>query len=269
MEEIVYKASVGKRRDIILTLYREGPLTFVKLRNKLGLSASALLYELAALESLELVKREDTVIYLTKLGEKVASIISTMEPLETLSFLTVIGLRSFVVWLLLSPVLHITALILLTTWTLALVMGAMHNPPLVYLGVTYVGYNLPRTVTLSTAVALAVSMVSIALVLGIAYKTAKITPYKTVIGMTPLAIYPALHMTLVEIARQMQITQIFLSLEILLFISQLLTATVFATVYSIETGHSYEKSLLRTLVVFFIIPAMLYISPIVHAISPL
>jgi len=132
VERVIYGVAVGRRRDIVLLLQREGPLSLAKLRSSLGISASTLLFELSALESLGVIRREDSLVYLTELGEKVASIISTMEPLKSLNFLSVVGLRPLVVWLLMSPFLHIAASVLLMGWVAALMFGALQNPPLGY-----------------------------------------------------------------------------------------------------------------------------------------
>ncbi|MFN7105954.1 MAG: ArsR family transcriptional regulator [Pyrobaculum sp.] len=261
MERAIYGASIGRRRDLVLLLHKEGPLTLTKIRDKLRLSVSMLLFEVSALESLGVVKREDNVVYLTELGKRAASVISTIEPFRSLNFLSLIGLRPFVVWLLMSPYIYIVASVLIATWVITLLLGSLHNPPLTLLGVAYVGYYLPYSIKLSPFHSFIISTASIAIILAMAYVLAKITPHKAAIGVTPLVIYPALHLTLVQITQVVNMVELVTVSQILLFISLLLTAAVFATVYSFEMGISYENSLVRTLLIFFIIPALLYLLP--------
>ncbi|ACB40320.1 helix-turn-helix domain-containing protein [Pyrobaculum neutrophilum] len=264
MERVLYGVAAGRRRDIVLLLHREGPLTLAKLRAALGISASTLLFELSALESLGVVKREDSMVYLTELGERAASIIATAEPLKTLSFLSVVGLRPLVVWLLLSPYLHIAAYTLVIGWAAALAIGAFQSPPLALLGVAYVGYNLPISIGLSKTVSLAVSLLSIAALFLATYLLSKgrLAPPKTAVGLAPIALYPSLHLTLVHLAHMWELTHLITLSQVLLFIALLFTATIYAAVYSLEVGSTYEGVLVRTLLVFFVAPALLYLAPI-------
>lgn len=263
MDKVIHAVLIGKRRDLVLLLHRGGPQTLSKLRNSLGVSASSLIFDISALESLGVVKREDSLVYLTDLGVKVATIISTTEPMKSLSFLSIIGLRPFVVWLLVSPYLHVAALIVLATWLATLAFGAFLTPPLALLGVVYAGYYLPLSFKLSTEISLAVSLIS-ATVLTAAlnlYSRGRITLYKTAVGIAPLALYPSLHLTLVEIAKALEYSYVIVFSQILLFVALLLTASMLATVYSVEVGSPYESSLVYTLLIFFVGPALLHIFP--------
>ncbi|MFN3803624.1 MAG: ArsR family transcriptional regulator [Pyrobaculum sp.] len=261
MERAIYGASIGRRRDLVLLLHKEGPLTLTKIRDKLRLSPSTLLFELSALESLGVVKREDSMVYLTELGERVASVISAIEPFRSLNFLSLMGGRPFVVWLLVSPYIHFVASVLIATWVVTLLLGSLHDPPLTLLGVAYVGYYLPYSIKIGPLHSFIISTTSIALILAMAYVLAKIAPHKAAIGVTPLVIYPTIHLTLVQITQVANMVELVTVSQILLFILLLLTAAVFATVYSFEVGIAYENSLVRALLVFFVIPALLYLLP--------
>ncbi|ABL88034.1 transcriptional regulator, ArsR family [Pyrobaculum islandicum DSM 4184] len=248
----------------MLLLHREGPMTLTKLRTSLNISASVLLFELSALENLGVVKREESLVRLTDLGEKVASIISTLEPLKSLTLPPTASLRPLVIWLLLSPHLHITTLVILTTWILALIVGALQNPPLTLFGVTYVGYYLPLSIRLSIYHSLAISLSSIAVIILTTYilSRKRIKPLKTIVGVIPLALYPSTHLTLVQIAYSLEFVYLITLSQILLFLTLLLTATMYATMYSLEVGTTYEQTLIHALIVFFVIPALLYMIPI-------
>jgi Predicted transcriptional regulator len=264
VERVIYGVAVGRRRDIVLLLQREGPLSLAKLRSSLGISASTLLFELSALESLGVIRREDSLVYLTELGEKVASIISTMEPLKSLSFLSVVGLRPLVVWLLMSPFLHIAASVLLMGWVAALMFGALQNPPLALLGVAYVGYYLPLSLRLPLHYALALSLISAAALVVASHLLTRrrVTPLKAAVGLAPLALFPAVHLTLVYLAHTWEFPYLVTLSQILLFLALLLTATMYATVHSLEVGTTYEHTLIRTLLIFFVLPALFYLAPL-------
>jgi len=263
VERVIRGVLTGRRRDIILTLHREGPLTLSKLRNALKISSSTLLYELSALESLGVVKREDVVVYLTELGERVASIISTIEPLKSLNFLSLLGLRPLVVWFLFSPYAPVAAAAFLLSWIAALSFGALQDPPLTLLGIAYVGYYLPLSVKLEMQHALVISILSVALIFVAGYLASKrrLRPLSIVVGVLPLAIYPTVHMTLVQVAHATGVAYVISFSQILLFVSLLFTATVFATVYSLESGAPYESSLAYSLLLFFVAPALVYLFP--------
>jgi DNA-binding HxlR family transcriptional regulator len=264
VERVIYGVAMGRRREIVLLLHREGPMTLAKLRSSLGISASSLLFELSALESLGVVRREDSLVYLTELGEKVASILSTTEPLKSLSFLSVIGLRPLVVWLLISPYLRVATATLLLGWVVALVFGALQNPPLALLGVAYVGYYLPLSLGLSSHYALAVSLVSATALVTTSYflTRKRMTPFKATVGLAPLALYPSIHLTFVNLARMWELPYLVTLSQVLLFFALLLTATMYATVYSLEAGTAYEHALIRTLLIFYVVPALLYLVPL-------
>jgi len=221
------------------------------------------LFELSALESLGVVKREDSLVYLTELGEKVASIISTTEPLKTLNFLSVMSLRPLVVWLLMSPYLHFTMTTLLASWVATLVFGALQSPPLALLGVAYVGYYLPLSLRLSTPYALIISLVSTTTLLLASYLMTKkrVTPSKTAVGLTPLILFPTVHLTLVNLAKTWEFPYLITFSQTLLFLTLLLTATTYATVYSLEVGTTYERALIYALLIFFVLPALIYLIP--------
>ncbi|MCX8137299.1 helix-turn-helix domain-containing protein [Pyrobaculum aerophilum] len=267
VDRIIYGAATGKRRDIILLLHKEGPLTLSKLRATLGISPSTLLFELSALEKLGVVRREDSLVALTELGERVASIISTAAPLKSLDFISVLGLRPLVIWLLMSPRLTITASILLATWVIALVIGGLQNPPLSMIYVLYIGYYLPLSLGLSAPLSIASSLLSLTILISAVYFLShrKISPFKTAIGVFPIALYPAAHLTIVQIARSLEYTYLITVSQILLFVALLLTATVFASVYSLEVGTTYEASLVRALLLFFVIPSLFYLVPLHNA----
>ncbi len=264
MERVIYGASVGRRRDIILVLHREGPMTLAKLRAALGTSASTLLFELSALERLGIVKREESLVSLTELGEKVASIIATAEPLKSLNFLSVIGLRPLVVWLLMSPLLPAAAIVLLTGWIFSIVIGSLQNPSLSMIYVLYVGYYLPLSINLPPQISMAVSLLSLSgIILAIYLITnKKMSLYKTAVGVSPLSIYPATHLTLVQLARSLDYVYLITLSQILLFVALLFTAAIFATVYSLEVGTTYEAALARSLLAFFVIPSLFYLAPL-------
>ena len=261
MDRIIYAVLVGKRRDIVLLLHKEGPLTLSKLRNSLGISASSLIFEISALESLGVVKREDSLVYLTELGMRVANIISTTEPMKSLNILSIIGHKSFVVWLLISPHLRLVATLILSTWIFTLVLGSFLNPPLTLLGVVYTGYYLLLLIIYTPEISLLTSLTSAMFVIVALYlySRGKITPYKTVVGLAPLAIYPSLHLSLVQLAKALEYSYLIVFSQILLFITLLLSAFMLATVYSIEMGTPYESSLVYTLLIFFIGPALFHI----------
>jgi DNA-binding Lrp family transcriptional regulator len=264
VERVIYGVAMGRRREIVLLLHREGPMTLAKLRSSLGVSASTLLFELSALESLGVVRREDSLVYLTELGGKVASILSSTEPLKSLSFLSVIGLRPLVVWLLVSPYLRVAAAALLLGWVVALVFGALQNPPLALLGVAYVGYYLPLSLGLSSHHALAASLVSATALVATSYFLTgrKMTPFKAAVGLAPLALFPATHLTFVNLARVWEFPYLVTLSQVLLFFTLLLTATMYAAVYSLEVGTAYEHALIRTLLIFYVVPALLYLAPL-------
>ncbi|MEM0276231.1 ArsR family transcriptional regulator [Pyrobaculum sp.] len=264
VERVIYGAAMGRRRDIILLLHTEGPMPLAKLRDALKMSASTLLFELSALEKLGVVKREGSLVFLTELGERVASIISTVEPLKSLSFLSLAGLRPLVVWLLLSPLLPLAAATLLAGWVTALAVGSFLSPPLSMIYVMYVGHYLPSLLSLSPPLSLIVSLISVAgLLLGIySASRRRLGLSKIVAGLFPLAIYPTVHLALVWLAQTFELSYLVAISQVLLFVSLLLTATVFATVYSIEMGATYETSLIRSLLAFFVVPALLYLAPL-------
>ncbi|MEZ0319075.1 MAG: ArsR family transcriptional regulator [Pyrobaculum sp.] len=265
MERALYGSLVGGRRDIVLLLYKEGPMTLAKIRSRTSLSASSLLYELSVLESLGVIRREDTLVYLTQLGEKVASIISSATPLKSLNFLSLIGLRPLVVWIILSPFMRHASIVIMSAWLVSLVAGAYFaEPPLTLLGVMYyAGYSLPFSIRLTPQWSLALSLLSLFFLTTSMYflSRRKLTPSKIVIGLLPLALYPALHLAFVQAAIVTDTPHLITLSQILLFFMLLLTATVSATVYSIETASLYESVLIRTLLIFFVVPALVYLVP--------
>lgn len=260
VDQIIYGASIGKRREIVVTLYKGGPMTLAKLRDHLNMSPSTLLFELSALEALGVVKREDGLVRLTEIGEKAASIILTSEPLKELGLLHSIGLRPLVVWFLMSPHMNASALVLFATWLVALLLGALINPPLALVGVVYVGAFL-HPVKLGVF-SLPVSYTSVAVILTLIYILTgrKITPQKALVGLMPLALYPTVHLALYQLSETLG-TYLLLASQVLLFISMLLTASMFASVYSFEAGKPFEQSLVRSLLVFFIAPSLVYLIP--------
>ena len=169
------------------------------------------------------------------------------------------------VWIILSPFMRYASMAITATWLASLVAGAFAEPPLTFLGVMYyVGYSLPFSIRLTPPWSLALSLLSLFSITAAIYflSRRRLTPSKIVIGLLPLALYPAVHLALVQAAVVTDTPFLIALSQILLFFSLLLTATVSATVYSIETASLYESVLIRTLLVFFVVPALVYLVPL-------
>jgi hypothetical protein len=149
-------------------------------------------------------------------------------------------------------------------WVAALMFGALQNPPLALLGVAYVGYYLPLSLRLPLHYALALSLISAAALVVASHLLTRrrITPLKAAVGLAPLALFPAVHLTLVYLAHMWEFPYLVTLSQVLLFLALLLTATMYAAVHSLETGTTYEHTLIRTLLIFFVLPALFYLAPL-------
>nr|KJR74240.1 MAG: ArsR family transcriptional regulator [Thermoproteus sp. AZ2] len=239
MEDLVYRAAYGRRREVLLALYNGGPMTLNKLRAKLGASSSALLFDIAALEALGLIKREDGVIELTDRGAQLASIISSVAPLKSLSLFEALGLRPIVVYMLSSPYLRFIAVLLAILWAISLYPSGV-----ALVGVIYTGM-FPR------AISIPISLTSFALLISLIwlFNKRKANISHIIIGLFPLLLYPSL--ALLPLGN--------VALFALKFILLLFTCATLSTVASYDLGVKYEWALLIYLSAMFVFPILGYL----------
>lgn len=259
VEKALYGALVGRRREVVMALHRDGAATLARLREATGLSSSSLLFEISALESLGVLRREGNVVKLTPLGERVASALSSMQPLRGLDFLKLMGLRPLVVWLAFSPHLRPLAVLLVATWTAALVVSHLDGVHISLVGLIYVGRYLPMS--WGGYLGLPISAASVASILALSYLASgrALTPSRAVAGLIPMLLYPCVHLTLVDLYRATGAAFAVVLSQVLLPVAMLITAATFASVYSLEVGTPYEAALARSLMVFFVVPALAYL----------
>ncbi|MEL9991768.1 MAG: HTH domain-containing protein [Thermoproteus sp.] len=240
MENLIYKVAYGRRREVLLLLYSEGPATLNRLKDRLGVSASALLFDISALEALGLVRRDGNVVELTDKGAKIASILSSVGPLRELSVLEVLGLRPFIVAMLASPHLKITAALLLATWIVSVYLSREALVGVIYTDM----FNNIFIIILSSII----SLISI-LLLVYFLSGRRVDIVHTILGLFPLLIYPPISASIgnynVDYA--------------LKFVLLLLTCGTLATTTSYDVGSKYETTLLAYLSGMFVFPILIYL----------
>lgn len=240
MEDLIYRAAYGRRREILLILYSEGTVSLNKLRTRLGASSSALLFDISALEALGLVRRDGNIVELTDQGAKVASMLSSLTPLRGLSVLEALGLRPFVVPMLASPYLEIAVFILLALWGLSLYISRITLLGVIY---TSIFNNAFYTILISTT--------SLAIIMLLTYFLShrKVHIIHLIIGLFPLLIYPSISIV---------ISNYYFN-YIMKFILLIITCGTLATVTSYDTGFKYETTLLAYLSGMFVFPILIYL----------
>lgn len=239
MEDLVYRAAYGRRREILLALYNGGPMTLNKLRAKLGASSSALLFDVAALEALGLIKREDGVIELTDKGAQLVLVISSVAPLRSLPLFEALGLRPIVVYMLSSPYLRVIAALLAALWAISL-----YSSGVTLAGVIYTGM-FPRAISIPVSAA---SLALLVLLIWL-FNKRRAGVFHIVIGLFPLLLYPSL--ALLPLGN--------VALFALKFILLLLTCATLSTVTSYDLGVKYEWALLIYLSAMFVFPVLGYL----------
>lgn len=259
MEKALYGALVGRRREVVMAVYRDGAATLAKLREATGLSTSSLFFEISALESLGVLRREGNLVKLTPLGERVASAISSMQPLRSLDFLKLLGLRPLVVWLMFSPYLRPLSALMMATWVAIIVFSHVVDVPISLFGLVYVGRYLPLSG--GWPLGLPASAASMAAILAMSHVASRgaLGPSKAIIGIMPMLLYPPLHLSLVDLYRATEAAYLVVLSQALLPVAMLFTAATYASVYSLEVGTAYEAALARSLLLFFVLPALAYL----------
>lgn len=240
VEDLIYKVAYGRRREILLMLYGEGPTTLNKLKDRLGVSASALLFDISALEALGLVRRDGNMVELTDRGAKIASILSSVGPLRELSMLEALGLRPFIVAMLASPYLKIAAALLLTTWIISIYLSRE-----ALLGVIYTNIFNNIFIIISSSI---ISLISILLLIYF-LSNRRVDIIHTILGLFPLLIYP-------PISASIGNYNIDYALK---FVLLLLTCGTLATTTSYDVGSKYETTLLAYLSGMFVFPILIYL----------
>lgn len=240
MEDIIYKVAYGERRRILLTLYKKGATSLNKLRDILGISPSALLMDISALETLGLIRRDGNLVELTDQGAKVASLLSSIGPLRSLSILEVLGLRPIVVPMLFSPYADLLSALLPLLWAASIL-----NSKLTLLGVIYTNIfeNIIEIVLISMISFIGI-LISIYL---ISRRRIKIT--HIIIGLFPILIYPSFY----------QIIGNFNINYALKFILLVLSCGTLSVITSYDLGSRYETSLLFYLSFMFVLPILAYL----------
>ncbi|AEA11990.1 regulatory protein, ArsR [Thermoproteus uzoniensis 768-20] len=240
VEDLIYKAAYGRRREILLILYSQGATSLNKLRSKLGVSSSALLFDISALEALGLIKRDGGLVELTDKGVKVASILLSVAPLRNLSILEALGLRPFVVPMLASPYLNAVTALLLIIWTASIYVSKSALIGIIY---TYIFTNIYNI--------LFISILSFIFILFSIYFTThrRVPLTHIIIGLFPLLIYPSISI----------IIENYNILYALKFILLLLSCGTLSTVTSYDMGSKYETALLAYLTGMFVIPILVYL----------
>lgn len=241
MEDLVYRAAYGRRREILLLLYSEGAVSLNKLRSRLGVSSSALLFDVSALEALGLVKRDGNMLELTDQGVKVASVLSSLAPLRSLSALEALGLRPFVVPILVTPHLEIVAFLLLAIWGISLYISRATLVGVIY---TFIFNNIFLSIP--------ISVISLSLIMLLMHfiSRRRLHPVHIIIGLFPLLTYPSISLI---------INNYYFNYTIK-FILLLLTCGTLATVTSYDGGYKYETALLAYLSGMFVLPVLTYLA---------
>lgn len=241
MEDLIYKAAYGRRREVLLVLYSEGAVSLNKLRSKLGVSPSALLFDISALEALGLVKRDGNMVELTDKGAKVASVLSSLAPLRGLSALEALGLRPLVVPMLIAPHLEVAVLMLLAAWGVSLYMSRATLAGVIYI---FIFNNIFYSI--------AISIISLSIIILLIYFIShrRIHPIHIIIGLFPLLIYPTIFL----------IVNNYYFNYTMKFILLFLTCGTLATVTSYDGGYKYEAALLAYLSGMFALPVLVYLA---------
>jgi len=240
VEDLIYKAAYGRRREILLTLYSGGTTSLNRLRNKLGVSSSALLFDISALEALGLIKRDGGFVELTDKGAKVASILSSIAPLKNLSMLEALGLRPFVVPMLASPYLNAVAVLLLAIWLVSIYISRSTLIGVIY---SYIFTNIYYILFISI-----LSLTTILISIYFATRR-KVHITNIIIGLFPLLIYPSISI----------IINNYNIIYTLKFILLLLSCGTLSTATSYDVGSKYETTLLAYLSGMFIFPILIYL----------
>ncbi|MBP1450015.1 MAG: ArsR family transcriptional regulator [Thermoproteus sp.] len=238
MEDLIYKVAYGRRREILVALYSEGPSTLSKLRKKLGVSSSALLFDLAALEALGLVRRDDGMVELTDAGVRAASILSSLNPLRSWTVLELLGIRPLLVPMLMSPYSRGAAALLALLWALSMYLS---NTTLV--GVVYMDLFINKFLSLIISY---LSFIFIILFIYIFTKR-KVDIFHIIIGIFPLLLYPPLAAINAGLAYMLK------------FVLLLFACGSSAAVASFDLGLKYEVALLIYLSIMFILPILIYL----------
>jgi len=256
VDDIIYNIGHGKRREIILALYENGPMSLAKLRSELSISPSSLLFEISALEALGVVRRDENLVTLTDVGNKAAAILTSLRPFKSLPWLEWIGLKPLIVWLLVSPYSRFAALGLLAIWAFSLLAESLlFDASLVLFGVLYSGkYAAMNEVKIHPLLSLFTSFASLLTMWIILRKFSKrIVFVRFLLGLFPLLLYPPVHLTLLQLASP----QALAIANISALVATLFTAGTLASLYSFETGFKYETVLAGFLFVIFVIPTLI------------
>jgi DNA-binding MarR family transcriptional regulator len=264
VEQALREAASNARRGILMSLHKSGALTLARLCDALNMPPHAVVAEVSALERLGLVRREDSLVYLTETGRRAVYILLNAGRPGSRKLLLPLKIESLAAWLSVSPHSSAISLMLLLGWIASLIIGALYKPPLVLLGVIYAGCYLTPPVDPGPHLSLAASLASALGILLVIHLLSRrrIAPPRAVLGVYPLALYPAAHLVAVELARALNAPYLVTASQIASSVVPLLTAFTHASFHALETGSSYERTLLYSLFAFFVAPALFYSLPV-------